>query len=140
MSQPPPASWSPRSRAELAIATLVVIAALVVGLIVAVTRPRWETKTIDEVQGRADSTTLQVTVAHSECSHGDPAVRVSEVEDQIVLRAERNVHGDCSDISLTTTLAVMLDEPVGSRNISVEPVIASPVCSVEGRPNSACAP
>ena len=32
--------------------------------------PRWETRTIVGVDGQANSPSIKVTVAHSQCSHG----------------------------------------------------------------------
>jgi hypothetical protein len=120
--------------AELELATLIVIVALVVGFVVVVNRPAWKDKTIVRIEGRSDSSGLAVTVAHGRCSSGDPVV------ERVVVRAQHNVRGDCDDIALRTTITVALDELIGERRVLIEPADELLECSISGRPNAACEP
>ena len=109
------------SRHRGAVLALLVIAVIIAGVVYASLRPRWSERTIADVEGSADSTTLSVTVDHNECANGGPRVRIVDQSESVVeLRAEQNERGGCDDIGLASVVTVDLDAPLRERQIVYE--------------------
>lgn len=117
------------------------IAVLVAGLVYLSVQPQWATRSIAEVNGATDSSTLEVTVNHNRCGNGGPRVNVTrQSADSIVLSAEQDERGDCDDIGLTSTVTVELDALLGQRAIRFQPEqqAGSVVCIIDGERSDLC--
>lgn len=101
---------------------LVVVIAGVAGLVTWLDGEDWRPKEITRIAGDADSRELEVDVGHGSCA-SDPRVRiVEENASEVVLRAEQDMHGDCTSEGLTTTFIVELQDVLGDRAVRVDAV------------------
>lgn len=120
---------------------LVVSAIVIAGFVYALMQPRWSDRSISEVSGATDSSTLAVTVNHNECGSGGPRVRVTQQSAEfVVLHAEQNERGDCHDVGLTSVVTVDLEAPLGQRQFRFDPKQGSDsvVCDIDGRAVNQC--
>lgn len=129
-----------RTRQPGAVLALVVIAIVIAGFVYALMQPRWSDRSISEVSGANDSSTLAVTVNHNQCGNGGPRVRVTQSAESVVLHAEQNERGDCDDVGLTSVVTVDLEAPLGQRQIRFDPQQGSEsmVCDIDGRAVNQC--
>lgn len=124
-----------------AVLGLVLVAVLVAGFVYLAVQPQWAARSIAEVIGATDSSTLDVTVNHNRCGNGGPRVKVTrESADSIVLSAEQDERGDCDDIGLTSIVTVELDAVLGERAIRFQPEqqVGSVVCIIDGERSDLC--
>lgn len=132
---------SGQTRQRGAVLTLAAFSVLIAGFIYLLVQPLGTERTIAEVNGAIDSSTLEVTVNHNECGNGGPRVRVTEQSDEaVVLRAEQNERRDCDDIGATSVISVELDAPLDERAIMFEPEeqSGSVVFTIDGATTQSC--
>lgn len=130
-----------RTRQPGAVLALVVIGIAIAGFVYALNQPRWSDRSIAEVSGATDSSSLAVTVNHNQCGNGGPRVRVTQQSaESVVLHAEQNERGDCDGVGLTSVINVDLEAPLGQRQIQFDPQQGSDtvVCNIDSRAVSQC--
>lgn len=124
-----------------AVLGLALIAVMVAGFVYLSVQPQWASRSMAEVIGATDSSTLDVTVNHNRCGNGGPRVNVTrQSADSIVLSAEQDERGNCDDIGLTSIVTVKLGAALGQRAIRFQPEqqVGSVVCILDGERSDQC--
>lgn len=106
-------------RRSTVIAYVGLLGLLIVGIVMLVNRPSWQTVAVEAVDASDDSAQVAVTVSHPRCAEEPRLAIVEEGPDLVQLRAEQDMAGDCEDIALRSTLAVTLAQELGIRTLEV---------------------
>jgi hypothetical protein len=84
-----------------------------------------------------ESHVLDVTVVSGRCN-GGPKVRHQETSEQVTLRAEQNVRGDCDGMAVTQVFTVELADALGDRRLRIEDSSEGAICRIEGLTTDPC--